>query len=211
MYHFYFNLPKNDKNKGTVYLPRKSSVNLPVIISCYGWNSIHWPMRVEEALRDLAVKKNDIGFVTMELHGHSDDSDPAACDRWESNLADMISWVKEKKFADPSKVGVFAFGLPAAAAMRLAIGDSGAAFAVVNPLGMDESIAKAFAIPTLTVHGTGEKIKIQSQAMQTDDVIRQVGPEVNKQSIVFKGSDDYLYNISGQAAQEIVRWLNVHV
>jgi len=132
MYHFYFNLPKNDKNNGTVFLPMKSSMNVPVIISCYGWNKIHWPKRVDEGLHDKAVNKNNMGYITMELAGESDDTDSRTFERWKNNLKDMVAWVKAKNFTNTEKIGLFAFGTPALAALCVADEVNDVAFAIVT-------------------------------------------------------------------------------
>jgi len=208
MYHFYFNLPKNDKNAGTVFLPRKSSTGVPVIISCYGWNKIHWPIRVEEGLRDLAVGKRGMGMVTMALVGESDDPSPAVCDRWERNLADMVAWVRDKRYFDAARVGLFAYGMPAKAALRLADGDSGLAYVIINPAEPSESTPEETAIPVLTLHGTTDKIQIQSKPIKAEEVLRQGDAGSKTASITFKGGDYHLYNIVEQAAVEIVKWID---
>jgi alpha/beta superfamily hydrolase len=210
MYHFYFNLPKNDKNPGTVYLPHKKSTGLPVVISCYGWNVSHWPKRVEEAARDLLVNKHGLGFVTMALHGQSDDT--GACGRWEENLADMVAWVKAKNFADVNKVGLFAFGAPANAAWQLTQ-KGGAAFSIItvnhenNKAGFVDDGLKAAPVPVLFLQGTTDKVQLFPDSDQAEELIKQHNPETGSSGIVFKGSDYFLYNVAKQAAVETAKWL----
>jgi alpha/beta superfamily hydrolase len=206
MYHFYFKLPKNDKNPGTVFLPNKKSAGLPVIISCYGWNKIHWPKRMEEGLRDLLVNKHGMAFVTMELRGQSDDTGGTAGERWKNNLADMVSWVKEKHYFNGNIVGLFAFGAPAAAALRLADEESGTAFSIVT-LTHEEEYCLSTKIPVLFLQGTADKVSLHAEKLNEEDIIKQHNAETKSSGILFKGSDYYLYNVIGQAADEIVNWL----
>jgi len=221
MYHFYFSLPKNDRNPGTVFLPNKKSTGVPIIISCYGWNVIHWPKRMEEGLLDLVVKKHDMGFVTMELYGKSDERGREACGRWARNLADMVSWVRMKGFSNANRIGIFAFGAPAAAAMQFINGQSGASFVIAavteDTTSMEgeggelpeyvEKKMEAAKIPVLFLQGTSDKVTIQSQKIKADELIRKECPETRSASIVFGGSDYYLYNVIEQAAGETVKWL----
>jgi len=221
VYHFYFSLPKNDKNAGTVFLPMKSSVNVPVIISCYGWNKIHWPKRMDEGLRDRLVNKSNMGFVTMELSGESDDNSRDACGRWANNLSDMIDWVKAKTFTDGEKIGLFAYGFPAIAALQAATMNANAAFVIVTLSreegssngagGIDNLIDEYMAsskIPMLFLQGTNDKITIQTKKAPEHEIIRRDDEKTKSTHIIFRESDFYLYNIVDQATDEIVKWLN---
>ena len=210
MYHFFFNLPKNYQNAGTVFLPVKSSTGVPAIISCYGWNKIHWPKRVDEEMLDMAVKKNNMGFVTMELTGQSDDDSASACDRWTRNLSEMVTWVRDKRYFNKAKVGLFAFGLPAVAALRFAVGESGIAFVVatVIPESLDiDKIITSAVRPTLILQGTTDKITIQSKPQMAEEIVRCDNFDTKSTILTFKGGDHYLYNIARQASDEVVKWL----
>jgi pimeloyl-ACP methyl ester carboxylesterase len=146
-------------------------------------------------------------MVTMELAGDSGDTGEAACRRWESNLADMVHWVKDKRYFDAGKVGLFAYGLPAAAALRLASRESGLAYVIVN-LGEPADGLPAAEIPVLFLQGTTDKIQIQSKPMKAEEIVRQDDPRTGSACILFRGADYFLYNIVGQAAEVIVGWLD---
>jgi len=52
MFSYDFQIAAGDKNTGTVYLPRESSTNLPVIIYCHGWGGSRRPCAVAKKLLD---------------------------------------------------------------------------------------------------------------------------------------------------------------
>jgi hypothetical protein len=208
MYYYYFNLPKNDKNDGTVFLPHKKSTGLPVIISCYGWNVRHWPKRVEESLR-TAANKRGLACVTMNLHSLSDDASDDAHIRRSNNLADMVSWVKAKDFADAAKVGVFAYG--AAAKAALGVSPDGLAFSVLTVENDNadvniDNLMQSTKTPILFLQGTSEKITFPPEKIKADKTMRQ-NDETQSAHIIFNGSDYFLYNIADQATGEILTWL----
>ena len=132
MYHFYFHLPKNDLNGGCVYMPHRNSTNLPMMIYCQGFGSSIQPRRVQEKLRDTAVNKYGMGFVYMDLfgctsknprgweHPPTGETKDMTYARWKENLADMLQWVRAKKFTDKNKIGVYAYSSATTAALRLA-------------------------------------------------------------------------------------------
>ena len=205
MYRFYFNLPKNDQNAGTVFLPTKKHTMLPIVISCYACVA-HWAKRLDEDLRD-AVIKNNMGYVTMELPGDKTDPRETTCIRWENNLYDMLEWVKIKKFAHPNKIGLFAQGLPAVAADNLKHKIDTAAFSILNIPGHTADFTAS--IPTLYLQGTGEKIELlTTKKAPLVEVTRRENPENKSAELTFQTVDDYLYKASNQAAAEIVAWLN---
>ena len=237
MYHFYFNLPKNDKNNGTVFLPMKSSTDVPVIISCYGWNKIHWPKRVDEGLHDKAVNKNNMGYLTMELVGESDDTGSGTFERWKNNLKDMVAWVKAKNFTNTEKIGLFAFGTPALAALCVADEISDVAFAIVtlydeadnekteqctknidNSIELTEAVNSCLTekieeimsktkIPLLILQGTTDKITFQTKKPENHKITKTNSKETKSTHIIFHDADIYLYNIVDQATDEIIDWL----
>ena len=132
MYYYFFSLPKNDKNRGCVYLPHKESARLPVMIYCQGFGSALQPKRVMEDLLDFAVNKKKMAFVVIDLYGcggynprqgeYAAQGNPEKMTyaRWKDNLSDVFSWVKAKKFSDNSKIGFYAYGTATAAALRFA-------------------------------------------------------------------------------------------
>ncbi|MCL2499100.1 MAG: hypothetical protein FWE90_02060 [Defluviitaleaceae bacterium] len=180
MYYFHF-------NKGTVYLPHKKSESLPIIVSTYGRGESHWPKRVEEALR-VAVNKQNIGFVVFH----------------EGNPAEMAAWVKPRYFTDPDRVGIFSLGEPVYASD---IFEDGLAFSVVTvPHGRDPN-TDTF-IPTLYLQGTGEKVSLETLKLKKSEIVRRENAGTKSAHVIFKGSDEYLFNVMKYAVDETVRWLS---
>jgi len=195
MYHFHF-------NKGTVYLPTKKHENIPVIISGYDWDNNHWAKRTNEDLRDHAIKLiQGVGFVRMDMY-------QSMPHRWEKDFADMLAWVRVRNFANPGKVGIFAYGSPALAALKIANREENLAF-IVATLTPDE-LSNADIVPlcpTLLLQGTTDKVTLQ---MGTPPPVKltshqDTGSKITR--IVFNESDYFLYNASRQAAEEIVKWI----
>jgi hypothetical protein len=167
-------------SKGSVYLPNKKSENLPTIISCYGLGEGHWQKRVEEDVR-RAVNKNNIGFVTFR-------DQSAQC---------MAEWVGARNFADSNRIGLFTFGEYEANDLAFSI--------TTLPLNTKPELNTK--IPTLFLQGTSDKVTLESFALAEDELERQENPDTGSASILFKGGDEFLYNVSKQAAGEIVKWL----
>jgi hypothetical protein len=197
MYHFYFNLPKNDKNAGTVFLPYKKIENIPVIVSCYGSDPSAWAKRAEEEFIKYAVNKHKTGVVTIAL---SEDEN-----RWAENLNDMVQWVKERYFCDPDKVGLFACGAAAEAAHSVAeAGEAAFSVLTVQKNNIDLNNVKT---PSLVLQGTAEKVVFQTSKFMVDTVIRVDYPETKSLRLTFEGSDYLLYSNIGQVSEEVMRWV----
>ncbi|MCL2604035.1 MAG: hypothetical protein FWD90_06115 [Defluviitaleaceae bacterium] len=179
MYYFHF-------NKGTVYLPHKKSESLPLIVSTYGRGEVHWPKRVEEALR-AAVNKNNMGFVVFH----------------EGTPAEMAAWVKPRYFTDPDRVGIFSLGEPV---YENDIFEDGLAFSITTiPHGREADLDTH--IPKLFLQGTGEKVSLETLKLKKDEIIRRENAETKSTHILFKGSDGYLFNVAAQAVNEVIIWL----
>jgi hypothetical protein len=168
-------------NKGTVYLPNKKSENLPVIISCYGQGESHWLKRVEENLRNLTISKHNMGFVVFH----------------KGEYAQMLDWVKGKPFADAERIGFFTFGDP--------VDKTGVAFSVVTVV--NRVVGLDTKIPTLFLQGTSDKVALEPLKLSEGDMARQSNGDTKSAGIVFKGSDDFLFNVHAQAAGEIIKWI----
>ncbi|MCL2407562.1 MAG: hypothetical protein FWC95_06495 [Defluviitaleaceae bacterium] len=215
MYHYYFSMPKSD-NPGTVFLPMKSSVNVPVIISCYAWDKEYWTNNMEEVLKKHVTKKLNTGMVTIKLTGGSDEDSTYKRMVWENDLAAIVSWVRAKRFAKNDKIGIFAYGAGAEAALPYADGVSDVAFLIlVNAIKdelADEEIAVMLdktAIPVLYLRGTGEAVVIQTQKQKAREV-KVLQSSVTKSAfITFVGADNFMFNISDQVALEIERWMKL--
>jgi hypothetical protein len=167
-------------NKGSVYLPNKKSENLPVIISCYGLGESHWQKRVEEDVRK-AVNKNNMGIVVFR-------DQSAQC---------MAEWVSARKFADPKKIGLFTFGEYDANDLAFSI--------TTLPLKTEPNLNTR--IPTLFLQGTSDKVTLETFKLPEEELVRQANPDTGSASILFRGGDEFLYNVSVQVAGEIVKWL----
>jgi hypothetical protein len=161
---------------------------------------------MEEALRDLAVNKHGFGFVRMGLFGRIDDDSPAARDRWARNLDDMRLWVMGKKFADPVRIGFFAYEPCAEGILRSFVNENSPAFSIVT-LDAKARIDLNTKIPTLFLQGSANKVSLEAVRLSPEDMLCQSNAETKSSRIQFKGSDDYLYNVHKQAADKIMEWL----
>ncbi|MCL2365130.1 MAG: hypothetical protein FWC71_10760 [Defluviitaleaceae bacterium] len=182
MYHFYF-------DKGTVFLPSKKHENLPIIASTYAHEAPHWPKRVEEDLRDAAVK-NNMGLVVF----HTFDA------------AAIHAWVAAKKFANPAQIGLFTLDIPE----RKVQGAEDVPFAFnITTLPNTQTVTFDAARPSLFLQGSGAKVSLDAFTPTEADIIRQsCSAAVTKSSAIrYEGSDDYLYAVSRHVAGEVVRWV----
>ena len=233
MYHFRFNLPNADQNAATLFLPSKHHSNVPAIVSCYGSDKSHWPVRLEEGLHKLLVDKRETGFLIMQLAGDSDDLSAAACKRRTANLSEMMAWLRVRRYYNANKIGLFAFGSAAASALRFAEEINVASFVIAT---VTDETARAYAamgivneapdepgmdildafiaerlknaqIPVLILRGTTGQVTIQSGTSKSEDVVIQKEAATNSTYILFKGADYYMYNIVKQATGEIDKWM----
>ena len=182
MYHFYF-------DKGTVYLPSKKHENIPIIISTYAHEAPHWPKRVEEDLRDAAVK-NNMGLVLFNA--------------WDA--AAMHKWVAAKAFANPAQIGLFSLDIPE----RKVEGEGGVAFAFkIAAVGAGQAVAFGgdVVVPALFLQGSGAKVSLDVFAVSEGDITRRCCEVTKSAAIRYEGSDDYLYAVSRHVAREVVRWV----
>jgi|GEM_PF-1961226 len=207
MYHFHFNLPANEQNSATIYLPSRNHIKVPIIISTYGWGKDHWQKRVHEDFLDLAVNKNNLGVIRLDLTGDSDDASQDARDRWASAMFDMIAWVKKTKYVDPNVIGLFAYGLSALSALDASVDNVEVAFAAINPITEYQDI-DGTKKPIMILKGTGEKVELQLNGKMTkNEVIAEKVPNSEAEIYTFVGSDDYCYQVSKQAANEVIKWI----
>jgi hypothetical protein len=162
---------------------------------------------MDESLRDLTVNKNNMGFVTMDMYGESDDMGEGALKLWKDNLLDMVEWVRVRDYFNANKIGLFAYGRMAEAAICLAGEDTGLAFLMTVP-SHDSAVDGQFTqIPTLFLQGTGDKIELQMGRAKPVEIQKTDDPDTRSTHILFNGSDDFLYNVNEQAAGEAVKWL----
>ena len=209
MYHFYFNLPKNDKNAGEVILPQKNSVGLPMIISCYACDPNPYAKFAENDFMEIVVKKHNLGFVKMKIDMKID-PDESDLNRWAKNLMDMVQWLKLKHFTNGNKVGIFACGNGAAAALELAK-EYVTAFSILT---VDDNFNKKVnvglnetEIPVLFLQGTTDKVTIQTKKFKVDNIIREEDPGMKSAKFIFDGADYYLLSNIEQVAEETAKWL----
>ncbi|MCL2884457.1 MAG: hypothetical protein FWF49_03100 [Oscillospiraceae bacterium] len=132
MFTYDFQLQTGDKNKGTVYLPHKDSTNIPVIIYCHGWGGSRRLWLPTEKLCERVLSAN-MALVTFDFFGCGDtggDYAQMTYARWKNNLSDVFDWCLAQPFADPNKIGCYAFSSGSTAALRFAAADSRPAFIV---------------------------------------------------------------------------------
>jgi dipeptidyl aminopeptidase/acylaminoacyl peptidase len=121
MKKYNFILETGDKNVGSVYLPDRDYGKLPVLIYSHGWGG----NRSLGAVLKKLLDKN-FALVTFDYYGCGDtggDYSQMTYRRWKENLSDIIKWVIKQPFANPCKIGCFAFSSGSTAALRLAAED----------------------------------------------------------------------------------------
>ena len=132
MHTFSFTLPDGDQNAGDVYLPHESAVCAPVLVYCHGWGggkTLSAPMDgiVTRALQEgMAVVAFDF-FGSGETGGDMRDM---TYTRWKENLRAVWNWTAQQSFADPARIGCYAFSSGSTAALRLAAETEGFAFLI---------------------------------------------------------------------------------
>jgi pimeloyl-ACP methyl ester carboxylesterase len=117
-----FVLDAGDHNVGEAYLPDRRDGRLPVLIYCHGWNGNRELRPCTQALLDRCFPAG-VGMVTFDFYGCGStggDYSRMTYGRWAANLEDVVDWVKEQEWADPSRVGCFAISSGTTAALRLA-------------------------------------------------------------------------------------------
>jgi len=132
VFSYDFMLPSGDKNVGTVYLPDKDAVNVPVIISCHGWGGNRQLWGTFSTLCDRAMNEG-IALVAFDFFGCGDtggDYSQMTYTRWMNNLSDVLTWVVSQPFSNKHKIGCYAFSSGSTAALRLAAEDQRLSFII---------------------------------------------------------------------------------
>ena len=127
-----FQISTADKNIGTVYLPNKDSMNIPVIIYCHGWGGSRQLWLPTEKLCEQAISAN-MALVTFDFFGCGDTGGVYSLmtyTRWKNNLSDIFSWCAAQPFANADKIGCYSFSSGSTAALRFASENDQVAFVV---------------------------------------------------------------------------------
>jgi len=127
-----FRLSICDMNIGTVYLPDKNAVSIPVIIYCHGWGGRRQLWMPTQALCDRAMKEG-VALVTFDFFGCGEtggDYTKMTYARWKNNLSDIVTWVESQPFSNRNKIGCYAFSSGSTAAFRMASEDHRLSFIV---------------------------------------------------------------------------------
>jgi pimeloyl-ACP methyl ester carboxylesterase len=141
-----FRIDSGDKNFGNVYLPGSFIGKIPVIIYCHGWGGNKDLGPAPAALCNAATGSS-MGFVGFDFFGSGEtggDFNQMSYGRWESNLADVFTWVLKQEWADPARVGFFGISSGTTAALRFAEKSGQGAFviSVATCLGLYEGMSK---------------------------------------------------------------------
>jgi len=180
MYHFHF-------DKGTVYLPSKKHENLPIIASCYAHEAPHWEKRVEEDLRDAAVK-NNVGLVVFRT----------------MDAAVMHKWVAAKQFANPAQIGIFSLDVPE---RKIHHADATPFAFEIKTIPSTQAVIFNENRPTMLLQGSGAKVSLDAFKPAEEDIVRQSCAASKSAAIRYDNCDDYLFAVSRHVAGEVVRWV----
>jgi len=213
MYHYYFNLAKNDRNGACIYMPHRKSANLPTVIECFGSHSKgkSFSRRAAESLRD-AVYENEMVFVSMDFPTDSTN------ERIIQGIGDMLTWLKRKDVVHNEKIGYIAFGTGITPVLQAAAMDHQTAFVVTtgrfdftgeypDPTNIPDGIV----CPILSLRGTHEDIFRRVSAVEGKKILRDDDPAHKFTKMTFEHGDHYLCCVKKQAADAAAKWINEQV
>jgi pimeloyl-ACP methyl ester carboxylesterase len=117
-----FVLSNGDHNAGEVYLPDRRDGRLPLVIYCHGWNGNRELRPCTQALLDRCLPAG-MGMLSFDFFGCGEtggDFSQMTYGRWTANLENVVDWVVQQEWADPSRIGCLAISSGTTAALRLA-------------------------------------------------------------------------------------------